>query len=62
MHFISQPRYNPKTGRDDWYYRIKESFRDLSGRVRSRVMRNVDKFLKEEEKTDSLICFLMLLM
>ena len=41
MHFMSQPRYNPKTQRDDWYYRIKESFRDLTGRVRSRVMLNV---------------------
>ena len=34
---MSQPRYNPRTQRDDWYYRIKESFRDLKGRVRSRV-------------------------
>ena len=33
MHFMSQPRYNPKTQCDDWYYRIKESFRDLTGRV-----------------------------
>ena len=33
MHFMSQPRYDPKTQRDDWYYRIKESFRDLTGRV-----------------------------
>ena len=41
MHFMSQPRYNPRTQRDDWYYRIKESFRDLTGRVRSRVMLNV---------------------
>ena len=40
MHFMSQPRYNPRTQRDDWYYRIKESFRDLTGRVRSRVMLN----------------------
>ena len=38
---MSQPRYNPRTQRDDWYYRIKESFRDLTGRVRSRVMLNV---------------------
>ena len=41
MHFMFQPRYNSKTQRDDWYYRIKESFRDLTGRVRSRIMLNV---------------------
>ena len=41
MHFMSQLRYNPKTRRDEWYYRIKESYRDLTGRVRSRVMLNV---------------------
>ena len=41
MHFMSQPRYNPRTQRDDWYYRIKESFRDLTGRIRSRIMLNV---------------------
>ncbi len=41
MHFMSQLRYNPKTRRNEWYYRIKESFRDLTGRVRSRVMLNV---------------------
>ena len=23
--------------RDDWYYRIKESFRDLIGRVRKKI-------------------------
>ena len=38
---MSQPRYNPRTQRDEWYYRIKESFRDLTGRVRCRVMLNV---------------------
>ena len=46
MHFISQPRYNSRTQRDDWYYRIKESFRDLTGRVRSRIMLNVG-FIEE---------------
>ena len=46
MHFMSQPRYNPRTQRDDWYYRIKESFRDLTGRVRSRIMLNVG-FIEE---------------
>ena len=33
MHFMSQPRYNQRNQRDVWYYRIKESFRDLTGRV-----------------------------
>lgn len=46
MHFMSALRYNPKTRRDDWYYRIKESFRDLTGRVRSRIMLNVG-FIEE---------------
>ena len=43
---MSQPRYNPRTQRDDWYYRIKESFRDLTGRVRSHIMLNVG-FIEE---------------
>lgn len=41
MHFISQLRYNPNTGRDEKYYRIKETFRDQLGRVRSRILLNV---------------------
>ena len=41
MHFISQPRYNPSIGADDYYYRIKESVRDLTGRVHSYVLLNV---------------------
>lgn len=51
MHFMSQPRYNPRTQRDDWYYRIKESFRDLTGRVRSRVMLNVG-FIEEPHRPE----------
>ena len=47
MHFISEKRYNPKTQSDDWYYRIKESFRDLTGRARNRIMLNVG-FIGEE--------------
>ena len=50
---MSQPRYNPKTRRDDWYYRIKESFRDLSGRVRSRVMLNVG-FIDEPHRPEDI--------
>lgn len=41
MHFISPKRYNPKIQCDDRYYRIKESYRDFTCRVCSRVMLNV---------------------
>lgn len=53
MHFMSQPRYNPRTQRDDWYYRIKESFRDLTGRVRSRIMLNVG-FIEEAHRPEDI--------
>ena len=53
MHFMSQPRYNPRTQSDDWYYRIKESFRDLKGRVRSRVMLNVG-FIDEPHRPEDI--------
>lgn len=53
MHFMSQLRYNPKTQKNDWYYRIKESFRDLTGRVRSRVMLNVG-FISEEHRPEDI--------
>ena len=53
MHFISQPRYNPRTQRDEWYYRIKESFRDLTGRVRCRVMLNVG-FIDEPHRPEDI--------
>ena len=32
MHFISTQRYNPQKKSDDFYYRIKESYRDLTVR------------------------------
>lgn len=38
---MSQLRYNPKIQKEEWYYRIKESYRDLTGRPRNRVMQNV---------------------
>ena len=41
MHFISEIRHNSETHLDERYYRIKESFRDLTGRVRSRILLNV---------------------
>lgn len=47
MHFISQKRYNPATQSDDYYYRIKESFRDLTGRARNHIMLNIG-FINEE--------------
>lgn len=53
MHFISQLRYNPGSGRDEFYYRIKESFRDLTGRVRSRIMLNVG-FIDEGHRPEDI--------
>ena len=53
MHFMSALRYNPKTQRDEWYYRIKESFRDLTGRVRSRIMLNVG-FIEEAHSPEDI--------
>ena len=47
MYFISETRYNPRTQRDEFYYRIKESFRDLSGRPRHRLMLTVG-FIDED--------------
>ena len=41
MHFISEIRYNPSSGSDQKYYRIKETFRDRLGKVRSRILLNV---------------------
>ena len=41
MHFISEPRYNPQTSEDERYYRIKETYRDATGRVRSRHLMTV---------------------
>ena len=41
MHFISETRYNPATGEDQEYYRLKESFRDATGRVRTRIIMTV---------------------
>ena len=53
MHFMSQLRYNPRTHKDEMYYRIKESFRDLTGRARNRVMLNVG-FIEEEHKSEDI--------
>lgn len=53
MHFMSALRYNPKTQRDEWYYRIKESFSDLTDRVRSRIMLNVG-FIGEAHRPEDI--------
>nr|WP_320947059.1 hypothetical protein [Bacteroides intestinalis] len=50
---MSQLRYNPKTQRDKWYYCIKESFRDLTGRVRSRIMLNIG-FIEEAHRPEDI--------
>lgn len=41
MNFTSQVRYNPQTGRDEKYYRLKESYRDTSGRACTLILLNV---------------------
>jgi transposase len=41
MNFTSQIRYNPETGQDEKYYRLKESYRDASGRPCTRILLNV---------------------
>ena len=51
MNFTSQIRYNPKTGRDERYYRLKESYRNALGRSCTRILLNVgfvDDLLPEE--------------
>ena len=41
MYFTSQMRYNPATGEDQYYYRLKESFRDATGVARNRIVMNI---------------------
>ena len=41
MNFTSQIRYNPETGHDEKYYRLKESYRDASGRPCPCILLNV---------------------
>ena len=38
MYFTSVIRFSPEHGRELPYYKIKESFRDMLGRVHTRVM------------------------
>ena len=53
MHFMSELRHNPKTQKDEWYYRIKESYRDQAGRPRNRVMLNVG-FIAEPHRPEDI--------
>ena len=41
MNFTSQMRYNPETGGYEKYYRLKESYRNASGRACTRILLNV---------------------
>jgi len=55
MHFISDIRYNPHTQCEDHYYRIKESYRDEAGRVKTCLMLNLgfmDEKLQSEDIRD----------
>ncbi len=53
MHFMSELRHNPKTQKDEWYYHIKESYRDQTGRPRNRVMLNVG-FISEPHRPEDI--------
>ena len=54
MNFTSQMRYNPETGEYEKYYRLKESYRNASGRSCTRILLNVGFIhgLKPEEIRD----------
>lgn len=53
MHILSEKRHNPRTGREDPYYRIKESYRDEEGRSRHRLMLTVG-FVEEDLTQDDI--------
>ena len=38
MHFSATLRPNPATGQNEPYYRLKETYRDEAGIVRSRIL------------------------
>ena len=54
MNFTSQIRHNPETGKDEKYYRLKESYRNASGNACTRILLNVGFIhgLKPEEIRD----------
>ncbi len=53
MNLIPQLRNNPKTLKEEWHYRIKESYRDQTGRPRNRVMLNVG-FIAEPHRPEDI--------
>ena len=54
MNFTSQIRHNPETGKNEKYYRLKESYRNASGNACTRILLNVGFIhgLKPEEIRD----------
>ena len=54
MNFTSQMRYNPESGEYEKYYRLKESYRNASGRACTRILLKVGFIhgLKPEEIRD----------
>jgi hypothetical protein len=46
MYFKATYRYNPKTDKSDWYYRLVESYRNVLEEVRQRTVLSVG-FLSE---------------
>jgi hypothetical protein len=54
MYFRSSGRYNPATGRHDWYYRLVESYRNALGEVRQRTVLSVGfvDYLKADQLND----------
>ncbi|MFA5301037.1 MAG: IS1634 family transposase [Lutibacter sp.] len=53
MYFKATFRYNPETGKHDWYYRLVESYRNVLDEVRQRTILSVG-FMNEftEEQID----------
>ena len=45
MNFTSQMRYNPETGEYEKYYRLKESYRNASGRACTRILLNGQRYI-----------------
>lgn len=41
MHVNIQHRFNASLGKEDLYYRLKESYRDVRGNVHSLIVLNV---------------------
>lgn len=41
MYFTSQFRHNPATGEDEFYYRLKVSYRDIMGVAQIRIVMKI---------------------